>query len=487
MEQWCLLSRSGVFSLADTQLGVRLPSMNVLLDQALSASVAFAVGCGSIYYLSARNLAGTGGDQKAAEELPPGTTLTPPTRHLSLNQPLAITEIRVRSQVYVDRVTFVFNNGATATWGGSGGTPRPDFTLSPNEYVVEVRCKQGAALDSIQFFTNLGRLSPLYGGEGGSAVRFLADPTPDGDPAPIAGLIFPPEQGQGWCLPVQGVISASDMLAWWCLPVQGVISASDMLACLPTPPAPPDTDSKEGKGGPTAVGFLREHHRRVRSNLSLLYATLLAYGIFMGWNFFPLLLGAVLGPVDLQGAQPVSSPYCLFRVSEGAVPRAAMRSSYSAAWLGLGSSSLVQWTQFLLGPAGAAASLSSSAASLSSSAASLSSPSPQTRPAFLGESLLVVEPADSAGTAPFVTGLLLDSRSAYADVTARSLLPGEGVQYYLDARWTQGKLLLIALVYVLCMSILFQRCLRHAITYSPFEQLQDPIFVLGRRWCCRYC
>ena len=56
--------------------------------------------------------------------------------------------------------------GAPLT-GGRGGT-EDTFLLDTNEWMTEVRGRSGSQLDQVQFFTNLGRVSPVYGGNGGN-------------------------------------------------------------------------------------------------------------------------------------------------------------------------------------------------------------------------------------------------------------------------------------------------------------------------------
>jgi hypothetical protein len=70
--------------------------------------------------------------------------------------------------------------------GGSGGSPQPTFWLSPGEYIEGVCGSTGDALDQVQFKTNTGRRSPLYGGNGGPVVPGVGYIVPTGPSTSLA-------------------------------------------------------------------------------------------------------------------------------------------------------------------------------------------------------------------------------------------------------------------------------------------------------------
>lgn len=85
---------------------------------------------------------------------------------------------QVRSGHRVDAITFDYrtNNGAVLSrkFGGGGGKDNAPFILGEGEFVVKVRGRCGDSLDAIQFVTNTGRASPMYGGNGGKPFEIEA-------------------------------------------------------------------------------------------------------------------------------------------------------------------------------------------------------------------------------------------------------------------------------------------------------------------------
>ncbi|KAF8637533.1 hypothetical protein AX17_002759 [Amanita inopinata Kibby_2008] len=82
-----------------------------------------------------------------------------------------LSEIRIRSGIYIDAIQLVFSlssGTSTAPWhGGSGGYPS-SFVLQPGEYIVKIDGRAAAYIDQLRFTTNTGRQSQVFGGNGGS-------------------------------------------------------------------------------------------------------------------------------------------------------------------------------------------------------------------------------------------------------------------------------------------------------------------------------
>jgi hypothetical protein len=79
-----------------------------------------------------------------------------------------IASITVRSGSLVDSITVQYGDKPGKARGGSGG--REDtFNLDDNEWLTELRGRSGSELDQVQFVLSSGRISPVYGGNGGQA------------------------------------------------------------------------------------------------------------------------------------------------------------------------------------------------------------------------------------------------------------------------------------------------------------------------------
>jgi len=94
----------------------------------------------------------------------PFTDLATTTQELS--------SILIRSGSEVDAIQVCFRNQDNTIQcremhGGSGGSPN-QFDLLPGEYINRIEGRSGRRIDSLQFFTNTGRQSAKYGGNGGS-------------------------------------------------------------------------------------------------------------------------------------------------------------------------------------------------------------------------------------------------------------------------------------------------------------------------------
>jgi hypothetical protein len=128
-----------------------------------------------------------------------------PLRDLEELSALQVSSVAVRTGRYVDRITFHLSDGRRHSYGGFGGEQREPFILDDDERITELRCREGSALDQVQFITSSGRASQLYGGNGGRAIVHAL---PDG--APIAGLSCELTAGHGWLGPVPGLLRLDD-------------------------------------------------------------------------------------------------------------------------------------------------------------------------------------------------------------------------------------------------------------------------------------
>lgn len=90
---------------------------------------------------------------------------------------MTVSQVRVRTGLYVDQISFHMGDGKLKKWGQDvGGTEQMPFDLQPGEFISGLRVKQGDHLDGVAFETSKGRTSMWYGGMGGGAeVRIPAD------------------------------------------------------------------------------------------------------------------------------------------------------------------------------------------------------------------------------------------------------------------------------------------------------------------------
>lgn len=78
----------------------------------------------------------------------------------------------------VDKTVFFSDNGQRAAFpqrNDQGGN-RNIFQLNPGEYITQLNLRVGQKTDQIQFVTSMGRVSPAYGGMGGSPMQLRANP-----------------------------------------------------------------------------------------------------------------------------------------------------------------------------------------------------------------------------------------------------------------------------------------------------------------------
>lgn len=75
----------------------------------------------------------------------------------------SVSKVVVRCGTYIDRITFHFTAGTLSYGGGSGGNVSSPFVVDNGEKIVQVRGVRGAYLEQVQFVTDRGRESPVYG------------------------------------------------------------------------------------------------------------------------------------------------------------------------------------------------------------------------------------------------------------------------------------------------------------------------------------
>lgn len=84
--------------------------------------------------------------------------------------------VGVRTGNLVDQVIFRFDDGSQNVWGHTGGNIPTRWNIDAGDYIVHVKVREGNLLDAIQFRTARGKVSPFFGGRGGSKVQeFHAD------------------------------------------------------------------------------------------------------------------------------------------------------------------------------------------------------------------------------------------------------------------------------------------------------------------------
>jgi len=99
---------------------------------------------------------------RAVEELDDGAT------HLL--------KITVRAGHLIDQVAFHYSDGMVTSMGGNRVERLcvDEFALQDGEYFTAVKVREGDSLDAIQFETNLGRKTPMWGNESGGEPYTMA-------------------------------------------------------------------------------------------------------------------------------------------------------------------------------------------------------------------------------------------------------------------------------------------------------------------------
>ena len=111
--------------------------------------------------------------------------------------PPTVKQVVVFAGQFVDQIHFVLSNATVLKYGDEGGDSQQPWKVPDGEWITWVKVRQGGNLDSIQFFTNRGNSSPVYGGQGGRKQIFHVDrehqmfglERSDGLAAPITGIV----------------------------------------------------------------------------------------------------------------------------------------------------------------------------------------------------------------------------------------------------------------------------------------------------------
>jgi hypothetical protein len=74
----------------------------------------------------------------------------------------------------INSIEVDYGTGSVPPHGGNRGNP-DTFSLADDEWLTEIRGQCGSKLDHIQFFLSSGRVSAIYGGNGGRPFRETTD------------------------------------------------------------------------------------------------------------------------------------------------------------------------------------------------------------------------------------------------------------------------------------------------------------------------
>jgi len=177
-----------------------------------------------------------------------------------------VKHVIVRTGQLVDGVTFCFDTGESAHFGGHGGRVNAAFEVRDDEHIVEVRGRAGAYVDAIHFVTSTGRESEVFGHpENGRPFSFKA-----GFDMDIGGLQVK-VSGNGWLRSIRGVIDSSKALS---------LSQTEPVR--------------------NNVNLVQFHQKNVRRRRMLLHLFVLIYGALFLVAMGPLATDLVFGPCDMD-------------------------------------------------------------------------------------------------------------------------------------------------------------------------------------------
>mmetsp|Transcript_15971 Transcript_15971/g.26098 ORF Transcript_15971/g.26098 Transcript_15971/m.26098 type:complete len:767 (-) Transcript_15971:1560-3860(-) len=208
------------------------------------------------------------GSRPESRQRPGMSTLSPDTR---------VRKVVVRSGTLVDGLVFYYDDGNVEhkiAFGGTGGNENPPFELQQDEYIIQVKGHKGAYVDQIQFVTNLGRVSPVYGGPGGEE---FSHSLPGGEA--IGGL------------------DVAVSINGWLRSVHRALSVSQVNVMPPEDP----WHIQQG-------GIVKPHSRRVRTRLRLVHLLILAYGSFLMFALHNFVIDVITGPTALDVHSLSSEP-----------------------------------------------------------------------------------------------------------------------------------------------------------------------------------
>jgi len=99
----------------------------------------------------------------------------PEYQEVQVHTPLSVEQVVVYAGQFVDQIQFVLSNSTVLKYGEHGGDVQPPWKVPAGEWITWAKVRQGGNLDSIQFYTNRGNSSPVYGGPGGRKQIFHVD------------------------------------------------------------------------------------------------------------------------------------------------------------------------------------------------------------------------------------------------------------------------------------------------------------------------
>lgn len=99
----------------------------------------------------------------------------PEYQEVNVHSPPSVDQVVVYAGQFVDQIQFVLSNSTVLKYGEDGGDVQPPWKVPAGEWITWAKVRQGGNLDSIQFYTNRGNSSPVYGGPGGRKQIFHVD------------------------------------------------------------------------------------------------------------------------------------------------------------------------------------------------------------------------------------------------------------------------------------------------------------------------
>ena len=87
---------------------------------------------------------------------------------------MRVQAVKVRYGSWIDAISLLLGDGVSSYWttahGGTGGQEYT-FTVPDGSNIVTINVISATKVYAIQFVTNKGLISPLYGGSGGVLVQ----------------------------------------------------------------------------------------------------------------------------------------------------------------------------------------------------------------------------------------------------------------------------------------------------------------------------
>ena len=84
-----------------------------------------------------------------------------------------VSKVAIRSGTYIDAIQLFYCDGQSSEWCGGLGGSYSEFNVFPNDAIVAINIWTGYVVDSLQFITKNGILSPRYGNGGGGGMETI--------------------------------------------------------------------------------------------------------------------------------------------------------------------------------------------------------------------------------------------------------------------------------------------------------------------------